>query len=94
MFGHKIKPMMSIQYFLTYMYYICAHEFERMSLGKQNPSGLKPLPSHRIQAANSLETQPNPPHPMSNIASPMEPPQSTLLGTGTEPSQAGHTLAL
>ena len=76
------------------MYYICAHEFERMSLGKQNPSGLKPLPSHRIQAANSLETQPNPPHPMSNIASPMEPPQSTLLGTGTEPSQAGHTLAL
>ena len=43
-----------------------------------------------VQAANGLETQLKPPHPISNIASPMEPPQFTLLDTWTEPSKTGH----
>jgi len=49
---------------------------------------------HAFQAANGLETKPNPPHSISILASPMEPPQLTSLATGTELNQTAHALAL
>ena len=49
---------------------------------------------HAFQAANGLETKPNPPHSISILASPMEPPQLTSLATGTKLNQTAHALAL